>query len=181
MHFRVFVDCDRTLVNTDLAFLLSPSLFDRRPKFFLPGKVVMTEARPSAEAFLQALKEHKFDVSILTLGHSRFQSKVLKKLNLLQYVEGIYRPDNWQELKRPDGFVLIDDMSADSVGIAYKFRWLGRHRSLENLDAWDDMVRFHLIQCEPFTGGKKDLLPLTEHLNDVKERMAFQIENGRAT
>ena len=175
-HYRVFVDCDRTLVNTDLSSLISPRWFDKRPKFFTQGKLVLTEARPSAHAFLAALKS-TYSVSILTLGHSKFQAKVLKEPGLLSYVESIYGPDNWQELTKPDGFVLIDDMSADSIGIAYKMRWLGRQRSLENLDAWDSMVNFHLIQCAPFMGGKTDQTPLTEHLDDVHERMKAQM-NG---
>lgn len=175
MHYRVFVDCDRTLVNTDIASVLSPALFDKRRKFVTQGKLVLTEARPSALSFMEVLAS-KYDVSILTLGHSKFQAKVLKELNLLQYVQSIFGPDNCQEMPRPDGFVLIDDMSADSLGIAYKFRWLGRQRCLTNLETWDDMVNFHLIQCRPFMGGVQDEIPLTEHLNDVESRMQSQME-----
>lgn len=177
MHYRVFVDCDRTLVNTDIKSVLSPALFDKRPKFFTQGKLVLTEARPSAADFMAALAK-KYDVSILTLGHSRFQAKVLQKLGLLQYVQSIYGPDNFQDMDRPDGFVLIDDMAADSLGISYKFRWLGRQRSLTNLDSWDDMVNFHLIQCQPFMGGVGDDIPLTDYLDDVDQRMQSQIERG---
>lgn len=176
-HFRVFVDCDRTLVNTDLKNLLSPALFDRRRKFVTQGKLVLTEARPSALDFLRALNK-TYSVSILTLGHSRFQSKVLAALGMLELVESIYGPDNWQELTKPDGFVLIDDMSPDSIGIAYKMRWLGRQRSLENLESWDEMVNFHLIQCAPFMGGTRDTIPLTEHLQDVHERMETQMSKS---
>ncbi len=68
MHYRVFVDCDRTLVNTDITSVLSPALFDKRRKFFTQGKLVLTEARPSALSFLEVLAS-KYDVSILTLGH----------------------------------------------------------------------------------------------------------------
>jgi NLI interacting factor-like phosphatase. len=173
-HFRVFVDCDRTLVNTDLKNVISPPLFDKRTKFITQGKLVLTEARPSAMQFMEALNQ-KYDVSILTLGHSKFQAKVLGALGMMHLIQSIYGPDNWQELTKPDGFVLIDDMSADSIGIAYKMRWLGRQRSLENLESWDTLVNFHLIQCVPFCGGKLDVGPLTEHLDIVHKRMEEQM------
>lgn len=174
MHNRVFVDCDRTLVNTDIAPLISNRLFDKRKKFVLGSRLILTEARPSAHDFLKALSE-KYAVSILTLGHSKFQARVLDKLGLLHMIESIYGPDNWNQLTIPDGFVLVDDMSAESIGIAYKMQWLGRRRGLENIAHWDSIVNFHLIQCEPYMGGRIDEKPLTIHLDDLHERMVSQL------
>lgn len=174
MHNRVFVDCDRTLVNTDIAPLVSKRLFDKRKKFVLGSRLILTEARPSAHDFLRALSE-RYSVSILTLGHSKFQTKVLTALGMMHMIESIYGPDNWNQLTKPDGFVLVDDMSAESIGIAYKMQWLGRRRGLENIMHWESIVNFHLIQCEPYMGGEHDEAPLTKHLDDVHERMLSQL------
>jgi len=170
-NHRVFVDCDRTLVNTEIYPLPSRHIFDRRPKFFFRWNTVLTEARPSAKVFLQELGS-KYEVAMLTLGHSKFQAKVLKELGLADLVGEIYGPDNCDMVPPTNGFVLVDDMEPHSLAIAYKMRWLGHQKGLENLHIWPDKLARHIVQCRPFMGGIEDSEPLTDLLPSVHERMA---------
>ena len=170
-NHRVFVDCDRTLVNTEIYPLLSKHMFDQRPKFFFRWNTVLTEARPSAKQFLQELGS-KYEVAMLTLGHSKFQAKVLKELGLADLVGDIYGPDNCDNVPKTNGFVLVDDMEPHSLAIAYKMRWLGHQKGLENLEIWPEKLALHIVQCHPFTGGIEDSEPLTALLPSVHERMA---------
>ncbi|CAN5470753.1 hypothetical protein BH11CYA1_BH11CYA1_20270 [soil metagenome] len=173
-NHRVFVDCDRTLVNTEIYPLLSKAVFDNRPKFFFRWNTVLTEARPSAKSFLQELGS-KYEVAMLTLGHSKFQTKVLKELGLADLVGDIYGPDNCDLVPKTNGFVLVDDMEPHSLAIAYKMRWLGHQKGLENLRAWPEKLALHIVQCHPFMGGKEDSEPLTDLLPSVHERMTQMI------
>jgi len=172
---RVFVDCDRTLVNTEIYPFLSRSLFDRRKKFFFQWNNILTEARPSSKAFLEEIGR-KYEVAMLTLGHSKFQARVLQELGLSGMVGDIYGPDNCDQVPATDGFVLIDDMEPHSLAIAYKLRWLGRQRGLENHSLWPSLLDRHIIQCKPFVGGIADEEPLTLLLPYVHERMGTMME-----
>jgi hypothetical protein len=172
----VFVDCDRTLVNTEVYPLLCRQLFfDRRKnKFFFQWRHVITEVRPSAREFLEELSK-KYTVHVLSLGHSVFQTRVLTELGLINLVEKIWGPDNVHEISRPEQFVLIDDMAGESLGIAYKMTWLGRKRSLINLNDWSDVLSSHFIQCRPFTGGLQDEQALTDFLPVIDELISSQV------
>jgi hypothetical protein len=172
----VFVDCDRTLVNTEVYPLVSRQLFfDRRKnKFFFQWRHVITEPRPSSREFLQELAK-KYRVEVLSLGHSVFQTKVLTELGLIGLVEKIWGPDNCQDIPRPERFVLIDDMAGESLGIAYKMTWLGRRRNLVNLQDWGKILNSHFIQCRPFTGGTEDEQPLVDFLPTIDNLLASQI------
>ncbi|MBS1990611.1 MAG: hypothetical protein JSS83_08845 [Cyanobacteria bacterium SZAS LIN-3] len=171
----VFVDCDRTLVNTDVYPVLCRQLFcdKRKNKFFFQWRHVRTEARPSASEFLQELGK-KYDVQVLSLGHSVFQTRVLTELGLIGHVGKIWGPDNVHQIGRPDKFVLIDDMAGESLGIAYKMTWLGRKRSLVNLEDWGKILGHHFIQCRPFTGGTQDEQALTDFLPYIDELLHCQ-------
>lgn len=172
MISRVFVDCDQTLVNTSVHPIFSSHLFAPKPKFTYRWHVVTTEARPSAKVFLEELRR-SYDVSILTLGHSHFQARVLKQLGLLSLVDSIYGPDNCDQVPKTDNFVLIDDMEPFSVGIAYKMRWLG-HQKSNDVNNWPLLLHRHIIQCHPFGGGLNEGQPLTRLLDAVHERMRLQ-------
>jgi len=168
---RVFVDCDRTLVNTEIYPIWSRTLFDPRKKFFFQWNNVLTEARPSAKAFLEEIGR-QYEVAMLTLGHSKFQFRVLKELGLEGLVGEIYGPDNCESVPATEGFVLVDDMEPHSLAIAYKLRWLGHQRGLENHALWPGLLDRHIIQCQPFMGGMADEEPLTALLPSVHTRMS---------
>jgi hypothetical protein len=175
----VFVDCDRTLVNTEVYPLLCHQLFlDRRKsKFFYQWRHIITEARPSAQEFLEKLSE-KYTVHVLSLGHSVFQTRVLTVLGLISHVEKVWGPDNVHQISRPDRFVLIDDMAGESIGIAYKMTWLGRKRSLINLADWSSQVLgHHFIQCRPFCGGLQDEQALTDFLPVIDKLIDSQVSS----
>ena len=167
---RVFVDCDRTLVNTEIYPLFSRHIFDKKRRFFFRWNNVLTEPRPSSKAFLQELAS-KYEVSMLTLGHSKFQARVLKELGLRDYIGDIYGPDNCDSTPTCDNFVLVDDMEPHSLAIAYKLRWLGHQKGLENFQLWPTKLALHIVQCHPFTGGIDDIQPLTDLLPSIHERM----------
>jgi hypothetical protein len=173
----VFVDCDRTLVNTDVYPLVCRQLFfdKRKNKFFFQWRHVITEARPSAREFLEQLSK-KYTVEVLSLGHSVFQTRVLTELGLVDLIEKIWGPDNCHEISRPDEFVLIDDMSGESIGIAYKMTWLGRKRNLIDITDWSKMLNHHFIQCQPFTGGPQDEQPLIDFLPIIDNLIASQVD-----
>lgn len=177
MSSRVFVDCDQTLVNTNVHSIFSSQIFSPKPKFTYRWHMVTTEARPSARAFLEELGRN-YEVSVLTLGHSHFQAKVLKELGLLKLVDAIYGPDNCDAVPKPNNFVLIDDMEPFSVGISYKLRWLGHQKSAENINNWPLILHRHIVQCQPFGGGNDDGQPLTTLLDAVHERMRLQISTA---
>ena len=178
----VFVDCDRTLVNTDVYPVLCRQLFvdKRKNKFFFQWRHVRTEARPSAREFLIELRK-KYTVHVLSLGHSVFQTKVLTELGLIEHVEKIWGPDNVHEIPRPDQFVLIDDMAGESLGIAYKMTWLGRKRSLVNIEDWGKILGHHFIQCRPFTGGISDEQSLIDFLPIIDELIDCQLKKTGVT
>lgn len=170
MESRVFVDCDLTLVNTRIYPLLSRHIFSPQPHFMCSWQNVVTEVRPSASSFLKELSMH-YKLSILTLGHSQFQKRVLAKHNLLQYVDGIWGPDNSSDLPQIDHFVLIDDMDPESLGIAYKMHWLGHSKNLDNPPLWQNVIDERLIRCQPFLGGHHDNEPLTTLTEQIHEKM----------
>lgn len=176
MKELVYVDCDRTLVNTDVYPVLCKQLFfDRRKiKFFFQWRHIITEARPSAREFLSELRKN-YRVEILSLGHSVFQTRVLTELGLIDLVDKIWGPDNCQQIPRPERFVLIDDMEAESIGIAYKMNWLGRKRSLVTIEDWTPTMVQHFIQCHPFNGGLEDQRPLTDFLPVIQDLLNQQI------
>lgn len=173
MTDRVFVDCDLTLVNTEIYPLFSRYLFDRRRRFFFHWSNVLSETRPSARAFLEDLGR-KHEVAMLTLGHSQFQRRVLNELGIGHLVGDIFGPDNCDQVPETRSFVLIDDMDPYSLGVAYKMRWLGHQKSLANVKEWPAFLAQHIVQCRPFTGGTEDEEPLTDLLELVHTRMAGQ-------
>ncbi len=175
MKELVFVDCDRTLVNTEVYPLVCRQLFlDRRKhKFFFQWRHVITEARPSSREFLETLRK-TYRVEVLSLGHSVFQTKVLTELGLIDLVEKIWGPDNVHEIPKPERFVLVDDMAGESLGIAYKMNWLGRKRSLVNLEDWTGLLSHHFIQCRPFTGGLQDENPLVDFLPAIASMLVLR-------
>jgi hypothetical protein len=181
----VFVDCDLTLVKTDVYPMLCKQMFfDRRKnKFFYQWKFVATEARPTAHQFLEALGQ-KYKVHILSLGHSVFQTRVLTELGMIDMVDKIWGPDNVHELSRPENFVLIDDMSGESLGIGYKMTWLGRKRGLMSMDDFNLILDKHFIHCRPYECGPEhdehltDFLPTIDNLIE-KQQEALKAENNR--
>lgn len=181
MKELVFVDCDRTLVNTEVYPLLCHQLFfDRRKnKFFFQWRQIITEARPSARQFLEELSK-KYRVEVLSLGHSEFQTRVLTELGLLDLVEKVWGPDNVHKISRPEQFVLIDDMAGESLGIAYKMTWLGRKRSLVNITDWSQILSRHFIQCHAFTGGIEDTQALTTFLPVIDDLIESQLRQRAA-
>jgi hypothetical protein len=172
---RVFVDCDLTLVNTEIYPFFSRHLFSSRRRFFFHWSNVLSEARPSAKPFLEDVGR-KHEVAMLTLGHSQFQRRVLKELGLGDLVGDIFGPDNCDLVPPTESFVLIDDMEPYSLAIAYKMRWLGHQKTLENIKQWPAFLTHHIIQCRPFTGGKEDSEPLTDFLPLVHARMQTRQE-----
>ena len=173
----VFVDCDLTLVKTDVYPLFSTNtlLEKRKHRFLHQWKFVATEARPTAAQFLEELNK-KYKVHILSLGHSEFQTRVLTKLGLIDMVDKIWGPDNVQGLSRPDNFVLIDDMAGESLGIAYKMTWMGRKRNLISMEDFSLILADHFIQCRPYAGGLEEDAHLTDFLPVIDNLMQLQTE-----
>lgn len=130
---------------------------------------VGTLARPSAKPFLRALAEH-YDVKILTHGYSIFQARVLKELKLLEFVSGIYGSDNFENLSKPEQFVLIDDMPRQSILITYKMDWLGRNKFKMSEIDYNAALDRHHIQCAAYD-GTADAYPLTNLLPIIHRYM----------
>lgn len=147
----IFVDLDQTLVHTLVQPAFQHRRFDDRKSFWYGFHHSATKHRPGADEFLKQLSA-QFTVVILTMGVSKFQTKVLKTLDLLKYVESVFGIDNYDGLKRPERFLLIDDMPVMSPLAEEKMRWLGRESRLLSAEQSIALYNAHYIQCEAYYG-----------------------------
>lgn len=147
----VFVDLDLTLVNTRKMAWWGSKARPTEKQFWYDFRRFGTMARPGAIEFLRTLTAH-YEVHILTYGNSRFQSRVLKEVGLLDCVPSVYGVDNWDTLTKPEHFVLIDDMPRNSLLIRYKMDWLGKNRFRMTESEYEAVLDKHHIQCVAFDG-----------------------------
>jgi hypothetical protein len=147
----IFVDLDQTLVHTLVQPAFHHRKFDDRKSFWFGWHHSATKHRPGADEFLKQLAA-QYTVMILTMGASPFQTRVLKTLNLLKYIEGVFGIDNYANVVRPERFLLIDDMPVMSPLAEEKLRWLGRETRLMSAEQAIALYNAHYIQCEAYYG-----------------------------
>ncbi|MBZ0184908.1 MAG: hypothetical protein K8F91_01560 [Candidatus Obscuribacterales bacterium] len=147
----IFVDIDLTLVNTRLHKMFQLSSPENSVAFWYRMQRCSTVARPSAVNFLQTIKQ-QYSVKCLTLGYSKFQSKVLTALSLDDHVGEIYGPDNFENLTVPRFWVLVDDMRPCDQMAEIKLNWLGHSRFANSNQEWEELLERHYIQCGAFDG-----------------------------
>ena len=172
----IFVDLDQTLVHTVVLPAFHHRKFEDRKTFWYGFHHSATKNRPGADRFLKELSA-QYTVFILTMGVSKFQTRVLKALDLLQYVEGVFGIDNYADVVRPERFLLIDDMPVMSPLAEEKLRWLGRETRLMSSEQAIALYNAHYIQCEAFYGTAAvpcltELLPLMSVKLEIQESAA---------
>ncbi|MCA9801834.1 MAG: hypothetical protein KC777_07595 [Cyanobacteria bacterium HKST-UBA02] len=172
----VFVDVDLTLVNTRLHRMFQLRAPDHGVPFWYRMRRCSTVARPSASSFLELLKQ-EYSVKCLTLGYSKFQSKVLSTLNLDTHIEHIYGPDNFQDLSIPRYWVLVDDMRPLDPMAEIKMNWLGKSRFDQSGQEWDELLNRHYIQCGAFDGNSEPH-SLEELLEIIQYKLCQQKEHS---
>ncbi len=142
------------------------------------GDIVISAARPSAQAFLIELAKLG-DVEILTNGLSSHQIPILRGLGLLELVKFVWCRDNIDQMPVPRRcrWVLIDDHPVDER-IKTKMEWLGvcDHPSTVR---WHRHIKERFVQCRRWTVVDQDPQPLTDLLPLVAAKLERQKHRRR--
>ena len=131
----------------------------------------LTIARPSAKQFLTEL-DKQFRLQSVTLGMVPFQKKVLKSLELDRFFEEVYGPQNFETLKPPKRWVLIDDQPPGGTLASVKLSWMGLNKYEMTEADWNQKIDTHYIQCSPFKGEEET--SLIELIGTVSEKLLTQ-------
>jgi hypothetical protein len=174
----VFVDLDETLAVILLLQALKQKAKEGWGKYsFIPPAGSAAESvpfaalvRPSARAFLAALKEH-YDVSVMTSGNSIFQSFVLEQLGLRDLIDGVWGGDNVCEMVLPDRWVLVDNLEPYLPASQRKLEGMTRSTKIAmGEELWQELLARHYIQCAGWS-GRQDDEPLTGLMAIVHDKL----------
>lgn len=153
------------LLDLDETLIYSRSPVDGCIDVMWEGQKGYTKVRPSAEAFLIALKEKGYTIMSLTQGVVAWQIECLKALNLLHYFEGIYgRTDlyGYSHIAPPladSRSVLVDNLSA--YELRQKADWIEEGGATSG--------SCHFIRCVSFEGHEDTEDSLLELLPEIDE------------
>lgn len=115
----------------------------------------MTKKRPNVDEFLQELSNMFDNMYVLTAGRTNSQSKILNKLGLLEYFDGIFG-DPWENIPKHKESYLVDNLQNGDSVLDRKLNVAGVPNS-------------NFIHVEPWYGGDDN--SLVSVLADIKSRM----------
>lgn len=172
----VFIDVDGVLVYTNTCpRKIGPNdITVQDPSY---NKKYVITARPGAADFLRALQEKGITICALTTGGFTFQSDVLEKLGLLEFIDTVHgceaiQKDTIAKTLKGVPWILLDDYDTNT-NLGKKGKFLGIFFPDEILfglptqSEWEAFIAPWFIKVDSFSGNTKSVHPLTGYLSQT--------------